>query len=305
VKIISKIIQLFFICVFFGFGLGRGQIAAESPDTRHTEKEWEFFIRRAEVIKMPIQSVMATDTLPFPQNMLPPSDTVYIVSLDMVVLKNGEPWRFDDETGVQYELRDTQGRVMNFLNEERGSGDEPSPGSPEDLRPFIAGPDGVRLYFQSWDEFYDNLVLTVDAAYPDMNSPFELLIPFEQICFVPGSDQNRPPQDSDIEIVFPKNNVHVLPGQTVPLKIQFAEYVKKPDKLLILSPLYSLEDRELACQYSLRIEPDASPGPYEVLIIGVWNMDHQEVTASKLLSLNVIEHKSDDRPSLCPLSRRR
>ncbi len=298
-----KIIRLFFICVFFG--LGWGQMAAESLDIRHTEKEWEFFIRRAEVMKIPIQSAMATDTLPFPQNMLQPSDTVYIVSLNMAVLKNGEAWRFDDETGVQYELRDTQGRGMKFLNEERGSRDAPSPGSPDGPRPFIAGSDSVRLYFQSWDEFHDNLVLKVDVAYPDIESPFELLIPFEQICFVPGSDQNRPPQDSDIEIVFPENNVHVLPGQTVPLKIQFAEYVKKPDKLLILSPVYSLEDREIACQYSLRIEPNASPGPYEVLVIGVWNMDHQEVTASKLLSLNVIEHKPCDRPSLCPLSRRR
>ncbi|MFA5261358.1 MAG: hypothetical protein WC450_09035 [Candidatus Omnitrophota bacterium] len=252
---------------------------------------------------MSTQNALAVNALSFPQIIPQSSEMIHIISLDMAVLKEGQTWQFDDEAVIQYELRDSQGRVMKFLNEERWRPGDSTVSSDDPDHP-ISGPDSVMLYFQSLDEIQDNLILKVAVSQPDLTSPFELFIPFEEI-YILGGVQSRVPQDADIHIVSPLNGSRVSPGQTVPLQIQFAENVNKPDKLLILSPVYSLEDPHVNGQYSLRIEADASPGPYEVLIIGVWNMNHREITASKLLSLKVIDKVPDTSPAICPLSRKR
>jgi hypothetical protein len=306
VKTISQIIWVFFLSMFFGLGMGVGTapLRAELPPDRHTEKNLEFFIRRAEIIKMPTPPALAMNIFPLPQNIPQSSEMRYIISLNMAVLRNGQSWPFDDKTVFQYELRDTQGRAMKFLNEERG-GRDGAARPPAEPRHAIPGPDSVALYFQSFDEIRENLILKVSVSPQELFSPFELLIPIDEICFVPGGTPNKIPQDTDIDILFPRNNTRVRRGQTVPLKIQFAEDVKKPDKLLILSPFYSLEDKDVSGQYSLRIESDASLGLYEVLIIGVWNMGSQEITASKLLSFKVIDKEPGPPPFVCPLSRRK
>ena len=254
---------------------------------------------------MPTQAASEMNTFVFPQIGLQSSNATQIISLDMVALKNGQPWRLADEAVVQYELINNQGSALKLLSEEREGGAGVSAQS-DAAGSFDAlfGSGLIKLYFQSLGQIHDDLILKVEITQPDRATSFELLIPFEEIFFIPGGSQQRGPMDEDIHIISPLDGRQVCPGETVPLYIQFSEQIKRPDKVLILSPVYSFEDHDVSGHYSLRIEAGTSPGLYEVLVIGVWNVDSQEVTASKLLSLMVIDKKPRPPLRICPLSRR-
>ena len=162
----------------------------------------------------------------------------------------------------------------------------------------------MNLYFRGPGEVQSDLVLTVSVDHAEWKTAFELLIPFEDLYFFPDGSQNRVPRDEDIQIVFPGEGNEVYAGQTIPLRIQFSEHVPRPRKLLILSPEYLLEDEDVRGRYSLRIEADTAPGPYDILVIGVWDRDGREMTASQRLSLRVVSKKLPPLSRSCPLSGR-
>ena len=106
--------------------------------------------------------------------------------------------------------------------------------------------------------------------------------------------------DDDLQVTLPKRLRLVRPGDTIPIKVDLAEEVSRPDSIYIITPFYFFQDQDSTGQYEVKIPKEQQDGPLTVIILANWRQEGEEQTLSKSFTVQVKHPQKpcpDDRPS--------
>ena len=208
------------------------------------------------------------------------------------IINQSDTRKMELDGPMRYDLEDNFQNVYNILEAKRIYGQERQTADGTAITSLYPG-DFIldQIYFEAPIAAFKSLTLSLNASSAGIDSPVITLPIYKEMIQYPN--QVLPPINpymTVIDIVSPKQDIEVKPGDVVPLQIKLNERFSRPDTLLIIAPNYTFEDVTRIYKYNVRIPDDWPPGrPYQIAIIAKWGRGSDERVASESVTLKVID----------------
>lgn len=218
----------------------------------------------------------------------PPYSFVLVVK----IINQSDTKKIEFNGPLRYDLEDNFQNTYNVLQSIRLHGKESNNTNGASVRSLYPQ-DYIldKVFFEAPVAMFQSLTLSINAASCGIEPAVITMPLYKEMVRLP--DQSPPPISpfmTVIDIVKPKPDTSVKPGDVVPLQIRLNEQYSRPDTILIIAPNYTLEDIYHSYNYNIRIPDNWKPGrPYQVAILAKWGQGQDERVDSESITLNVID----------------